>query len=79
MKKTLTIALIAVAGAALAYGVAVLEHRRGVVDPQVAGGEWKIEIQTPPCDSVKNLQVIWPERSGEPMTVECDSMPVAEK
>jgi hypothetical protein len=45
-------------------------------DPQVAAGEWKIEIQTPPCDSVHNLQVIWPKESGAPVTLECDQMPV---
>jgi hypothetical protein len=42
-------------------------------DPQFAAGEWKIEIQTPPCE---NLQVIWPKESGAPLTVECDLMPV---
>lgn len=49
------------------------------VDPQVAVGEWKIEMQTPPCDSVHNLQVIWPKESGAPLTIECNEMPVAEK
>lgn len=52
---------------------------RWVTDSQVAAGEWKIEIQTPPCDSVHNLQVIWPKESGTPLIVECDSMPVPEK
>jgi hypothetical protein len=50
-----------------------------VTNSQVAAGEWKIEIQTPPCDSPKNLQVIWPKESGGPLTLECDLMPVAEK
>ena len=54
------------------------------VDSQMAAGEWKIELQTPPCASdgnnpTHNLQVIWPAHSGEPMTVECDAMPVGEK
>ena len=49
------------------------------VDSQVAAGEWKIELQTPPCGNSENLQVIWPAKSGYPITVECDSMPVAEK
>jgi hypothetical protein len=48
-------------------------------DAQVAAGEWKIEVQTPPCDSAKNIQVIYPVESGAPMTIECDSLPVAEK
>lgn len=45
-------------------------------DPQVAVGEWKIEIQTPPCDGQKNIQVIYPAESGAPMAIECDLMPV---
>jgi hypothetical protein len=45
-------------------------------DPQFAAGEWKIEVQTPPCDSVHNVQVIYPKESGAPITIECDSMPV---
>lgn len=48
-------------------------------DNQVAAGEWKIELQTPPCDSIHNLQVIWPAHSGEPATIECDLMPVGER
>jgi hypothetical protein len=48
-------------------------------DSQVAAGEWKIEVQTPPCDDPKNLQVVWSPRSGEPTTIECGSMPVAER
>lgn len=48
-------------------------------DNRMAAGEWKIEVQTPPCDSAKNIQVIYPKESGYPITIECDSMPVAEK
>jgi hypothetical protein len=48
-------------------------------DPQFAAGEWKIEVQTPPCDSVHNVQVIYPKESGAPITIECDSMPVPTK
>lgn len=48
-------------------------------DPQVAAGEWKIQVQTPPCDSVHNIQVIYPKESGAPITIECDQMTVAEK
>jgi hypothetical protein len=47
-------------------------------DDRIAGGEWKVEVQTPPCDSVHNIQVIYPQESGYPITIECDSMPVAE-
>lgn len=47
-------------------------------DPQLAAGEWKIEIQTPPCDT-KNLRVIWPKQSGYPATIECSNMEVGEK
>jgi len=65
------------AALALLLGLAGCKH--WTTDNQVAAGEWKIELQTPPCDNVHNLQVIWPKHSGEPMTVECDSMPVPEK
>lgn len=47
-----------------------------VNEPRMAAGEWKVEMQTPPCDSVHNMQVIWPKESGYPLTIECDSMPV---
>jgi hypothetical protein len=50
-----------------------------VIDTQYAAGEWKIEVQTPPCDSVRNVQVIYPKESGYPITIECDVMPVATK
>lgn len=46
-------------------------------DPQFAAGEWKIEVQTPPCDAVHNIQVIYPQESGAPIAIECDDMPVA--
>ena len=48
-------------------------------DNQVAVGEWKISVQTPPCDSAKNIQVNYPAHSSEPLTIECDLMPVPEK
>ena len=48
-------------------------------DNQVAVGEWKIEVQAPPCDSVRNIQVIYPKESGAPITIECDLMPVSTK
>ena len=48
-------------------------------DPQFAAGEWKIEVQTPPCDSVHNIQVIYPKDSGAPITIECNQMPVPTK
>lgn len=44
------------------------------MDSQVAAGEWKIEIQTPPCDSYKNIQVIYPAFPGAPMSIECNLM-----
>lgn len=47
-------------------------------DPQLAAGEWKIEIQTPPCDT-KNLKIVWPKQSGYPATIECSNMEVGEK
>lgn len=48
-------------------------------EPQYAQGEWKIEVQTPPCDNVHNVQVIYPKESGAPITIECDAMPVGTK
>lgn len=54
-------------------------HTRFHADPQYAAGEWKIQVQTPPCDSVHNVQVIWPKESGAPITIECDQMPVPTK
>lgn len=48
-------------------------------DPQVAQGEWKIQVQVPPCDGYRNLQVIWPKEPGAPITIECDAMPVKTK
>lgn len=48
-------------------------------DSHYASGEWKVQMQTPPCDSVHNIQVIYPKESGAPITIECDSMPVPTK
>lgn len=48
-------------------------------DNRVAAGEWHIEVQTPPCDGVGNIQVIYPQQSGYPIEIECDQMPVGEK
>jgi len=72
-----TLAIVA-AGLALAANQQ-RKPKRWITDSQVAAGEWKIEVQTPPCDDPKNLQVVWSPRSGEPTTIECDSMPVAER
>jgi hypothetical protein len=69
MKKAiLLVALVVVAGC----------KSKGHIDNQVAAGEWKIEVQTPPCDSAKNIQVIYPRESGSPITIECNLMPVPE-
>lgn len=57
------------------YGQARVPFQK---DNQVAAGEWKIEMQTPPCD-VHNLEVIWPKESGNPTTIECNLMPVPER
>jgi hypothetical protein len=70
----LKIALLILSMSAVAYA-----GTRWHTDNQVAAGEWKIEVQTPPCDSYKNIQVIYPKESGAPITIECDLMPVAEK
>ena len=55
-------------------------HKAGwITDPQVAAGEWTIQLQTPPCDSVHNVQVILPEQPAGVLTVECNLLPVAER
>lgn len=61
------------------WGTHRLDTGKWTTEPRMAEGEWRIELQTPPCDDVHNLQVIWPAHSGEPATIECDSMPVGEK
>ena len=76
MKRTLQILAISVAGLIIGWALAGCGGHK---DNQVAAGEWKIEVQTPPCDSPKNLQVIWPKQSGYPLTIECDSLTVAER
>jgi len=48
-------------------------------DPQVMAGEWRIEIQHQPCDSVHNLEVIWPKDPDGPISIECNLMPVEAK
>jgi hypothetical protein len=50
-------------------------------DPQVAAGEWKIEVQEDlPCavdkDGKPYMQVILPVHRGEPVSIECTEMPV---
>lgn len=67
--KRIIVALLCISAGAIAFAGTA---RRWHTDPRMAAGEWKIEIQTPPCDNEKNLQVIWPKESGAPMTVECD-------
>jgi len=54
-------------------------NRSTHTDPRIASGEWKIEVQTPPCESAKNLQVIWPKEPGAPVTIECNALPVPVK
>ena len=58
---------------------AEMHKKNYTYEPQYAAGEWKIEVQTPPCDSVHNVQVIYPKESGAPITIECDAMPVGTK
>jgi len=48
-------------------------------DNQVAAGEWKIQVQTPPCESFENIEVIYPKESGAPITIECNLMPTPTK
>jgi hypothetical protein len=79
MKPTLIIAAFVgafVGGLGLQYAH---DHRMSPADLQAASGEWKIEIQHPPCDSIHNLEVIWPKDSDGPVSIECNQMPVAER
>jgi hypothetical protein len=49
-------------------------------NPQLAGGHWTIWVQTPPCeDAARNMHVDLPQRSGEPLIVMCDALPVPVK
>jgi hypothetical protein len=48
-------------------------------DGRMAVGEWMIQVQTPPCEGVGHIQVIYPQQDGYPIEVECDQMPVGEK
>lgn len=75
MKRTL---IYAAAVTTLVFASAEA-RRTWHTDGQYAGGEWKIQVQTPPCDGAKNIQVLYPEQSGMPITIECDSMPVPTK
>lgn len=84
MKSTTAITLIAASMLTGMVGTIFAEqHIRKstgwITDPEVAAGEWKIELQTPPCDSVHNMEVIWPKESGQPIAIECNQMPVAER
>lgn len=73
------LSLAVAAGALLGISAAVAATPRWHIDNRMAAGEWKIEVQTPPCDGAKNMQVIYPKESGAPISIECDLMPVAEK
>lgn len=73
MKQILALTLLC--GLPLAAYAATHWH----TDNRMAAGEWKIQVQTPPCDGAKNIQVIYPKESGAPISIECDLMPVAEK
>lgn len=54
-------------------------HTRTHSKPHPATGEWSIQIPVPHCDDVGNVQVIWPQRDGDPVTVECDQMTINAK
>lgn len=84
MKTTLYaigLAALATALVFLAFDAGSAEARLAQwhADNQVAVGEWKIEMQTPPCDDVHNLEVIWPKESGQPLSIECNALPVPER
>jgi hypothetical protein len=58
-------------------------HRQPVREPQLAEGEWKIDINVPPC-TVKhgkpNITVDFQPNLDKPTvaTIHCDAMPVVE-
>ena len=57
----------------------LLANKSFQMDSQVASGEWKVQVQVPPCDNVRNLQVVFPHDLGGPITIECNNMPVGTK
>ena len=67
----------------IVVGVAGTHAKPYTYEPQYAEGEWKIEVQTPPCDKLPNgapnMEVIYPKESGAPITIECNAMPVGTK
>ena len=77
--KWIVAAILAVMGLTLLMLWTRLEAADWHKDPQFAAGEWSIQVQTPPCDDVHNIQVIYPKHSGEPITIECDQMTVNTK
>ena len=83
------VVFIVVWAAVVAVGLCTITYAKGSrqaaapaawhTDSRFAAGEWKIEVQTPPCAGAKNLQVIFPKSAGAPLTIECDVMPVPTK
>lgn len=79
-----TALLILAATALLILAVALLSRPAPRVgwrtSPQLAGGQWTIWVQTPPCEApAGNLHVDLPKFSGEPLIVMCDALPVPVK
>lgn len=70
--------VLVISGAFIAASLDKSAQRQWTKDNQVAAGEWKIEVQVPPCEEYKNIQVIYPTHEG-PITIECNLMPVKEK
>lgn len=56
---------------AVFVAAAGLADHLGSVEPR---GEWRIEVRTPPCDSVHHMEVIYPKKSGSPVLIECKTV-----
>lgn len=87
MKTFLGFWFLIFAGSCLLFALgmwAESNHRAWAFDSQTEEGTWKIELQTPPCglkqdihgNNTPDIEVVYPKNSGEPMSVECHSMPV---
>lgn len=80
MKAKALQALALVIAICIGYAVeALLQRSDWHNEPQLAAGEWSIELQHPPCDSVHNIEVIFPKDGDSPIKIECNQMPVKTK
>lgn len=76
LRKTLFFAAALLLSTATAATVHAAGQHPWRTSSRIAAGEWRIEVQTPPCDGARNLEVIYPHHPGDPIAIECNDMPV---